>query len=110
MDPDILTEERGMPEDRKHGTDSGTAYLRRLKTHDADGSGLRRELSGVTAAPAADERRGSRRYACTGSVELRTEGGVRLWGTLKDISLHGCYVEMATTFPVGKQVNLALEA
>jgi hypothetical protein len=109
MDPDILTEERGMPEDRKRGTDTGTAYLRRLKTQDGDGSGLRREPA-ATSARAAGERRDSRRYTCTGSVELRTEGGVRLWGTLKDISLHGCYVEMATTFPVGKQVNLALEA
>ena len=64
----------------------------------------------AASAPAANERRSSPRYQCTGSVELRAEGGLRLWGTLRDISLHGCYVEMATTFPVGKQVNLALES
>jgi len=110
MDPDILTEEGGASQDRRRGTDAGTAYLRRLKTQDADGSGLRREMPTAAPAPVADERRSSRRYQCTGSVELRAEGGVRLWGTLRDISLHGCYVEMATTFPVGKQVSLALES
>ncbi|MGA9473188.1 MAG: PilZ domain-containing protein [Terriglobales bacterium] len=112
MDRDILTEEWGTPQERARGTDSGTAYLRRLKTQDQNaamtslGSGVAAEV----VAPAASDRRIGRRYQCAGSVELRAEGGVRLWGTLRDISLHGCYVEMATTFPIGRQVNLALES
>ena len=28
-----------------------------------------------------------------------------MWGTLTDISLHGCYVEMNTTFPVDTKVE-----
>jgi hypothetical protein len=31
-------------------------------------------------------------------------------GSVTDISLHGCYVEMNTTFPVGTRVELALTA
>jgi hypothetical protein len=33
-----------------------------------------------------------------------------MWGTLSDVSLHGCYVEMNNTFPVNTRVNLRLEA
>ena len=111
MDRDILTEEWGTPQEPARVSDSGTAYLRRLKTQDQNAAGtiLRSGVAEVVTS-AASERRISRRYQCVGSVELRAEGAVRLWGTLRDISLHGCYVEMATTFPVGKQLNLALES
>jgi hypothetical protein len=30
-------------------------------------------------------------------------------GTLTDISLHGCYVEMNNTYPVGTKLSLELE-
>ncbi len=44
-------------------------------------------------------------------MEFRAEGDdVRMWGTLTDVSLHGCYVEMNTTFPVGTKVNLVLKS
>jgi hypothetical protein len=111
MDRNILTEEWGTPQEPARVSDSGTAYLRRLKTQDQNAAGtiLRSGVAEVVTS-AASERRISRRYQCVGSVELRAEGAVRLWGTLRDISLHGCYVEMATTFPVGKQLNLALES
>jgi hypothetical protein len=33
-----------------------------------------------------------------------------MWGTLTDISLHGCYVEMSFTFPVDTKVNLVLKS
>ena len=33
-----------------------------------------------------------------------------MWGTLTDISLRGCYVEMSTTFPVDTKVELVLDA
>ena len=34
----------------------------------------------------------------------------RLWGTLTDVSLHGCYLEMTNTFPVGTRVQLVLNS
>jgi hypothetical protein len=44
-------------------------------------------------------------------VEFRVEGSAeRLWGTLTNISLHGCHVEMNTTFPVGTKVNVVLKS
>lgn len=112
MDPKFLVEQKDLPDDGSPAGSDGTAYLRRLKTNGADGYSPPQMMPMVAATPAppVQERRSSRRYQCTGSIELRTEGGVRLWGTLRDISLHGCYVEMATTFPIGTQVNLALKA
>ena len=60
--------------------------------------------------PAGKERRRSPRFRCSGSAEFRVEGtDVRMWGTLSDVSLHGCYVEMNNTFPVDTRVNLLLE-
>jgi hypothetical protein len=57
------------------------------------------------------ERRRSPRFQCAGKVEFHAEGSdVRLYGALADISLHGCYVEMLTTFPVDTLVTLQIEA
>jgi hypothetical protein len=33
-----------------------------------------------------------------------------MWGTLTDISLRGCYVEMSSTLPVDTKVNLVMDA
>ena len=33
-----------------------------------------------------------------------------MWGTLTEVSLHGCYVEMNTTLPVGTRVDLVLKS
>jgi hypothetical protein len=33
-----------------------------------------------------------------------------MWGTVTDVSLHGCYVEMNTTFPIGTKVDLILKS
>lgn len=33
-----------------------------------------------------------------------------MWGTLTDVSLHGCYVEVNSTFPLGTRMSLNLEA
>jgi hypothetical protein len=55
--------------------------------------------------------RQSPRIRCSGSVELRFEGDdTCMWGTLTDISLHGCYVELANTFPVDTKVYLVLKS
>ena len=50
-------------------------------------------------------RRKHPRYPCSGGVELRQqESGAPAWGNLSDISLTGCYVETATSLPVGSMV------
>jgi len=59
---------------------------------------------------AGAEKRRSWRYKCEGSAEIREEGHeVRTWATFTDISLHGCYVEAAATYPVGTALEIALE-
>jgi hypothetical protein len=52
-------------------------------------------------------RRRHPRYPCSGGVELRQQdGGQPAWGNLSDVSLTGCYVESASTFPEGSMVSL----
>lgn len=61
-------------------------------------------------APSGAERRRSPRYACEGSAEIRQENqDVRTWATFTDVSVHGCYVEAAATYPVGTILHLKLE-
>ncbi len=116
MDPNIDTEEPGLSQGRAQAED-GVAYLRRLKGQAADGAadspmgehGGSDRIAGTS--PAVKERRRSPRFLCSGSVAFQAEGSdVRLWGTLTDVSLHGCYVEMSTTFPVDTKVSLGLES
>jgi len=92
-------------------------YLRRLKGEAAEGAPADAAGNGGGGAPtdatsfAWKELRQSPRLRCSGSVKFRTEGSdVTMWGTLTDISLHGCYVEMNTTFPVGTKVELVLKS
>lgn len=65
------------------------------------------------AAPplGAKERRRSKRFQCSGTAQVQADGSdVQLTGNLTDISLHGCYVEMPTTFPVDTQLTLNIDA
>lgn len=111
MDPNVPNEHRGLPEDGSREKGSGTSYLRQLKIRTAEALGMPLATTAAAPAPQMKERRTTRRYECTGSVEVRSEdSGVRLWGALKDISLNGCYVEMTTTFPVNTKMYIALEA
>ena len=56
-----------------------------------------------------EERRCAPRYRCAGDVELINPGsGITLPGSLSDISVGGCYVEMMTPVPSGKEVELRL--
>jgi len=56
------------------------------------------------------EKRRRPRYKCEGSVVFRTQGiDMRTWATFTDISLGGCYVELAATFPKRTPVNMALD-
>ena len=97
--------------------DESVNYLRRLKGSVADAAPADAVARGGGASPAAadsnawKERRQSPRLRCSGSAEIRTEGNdVRMWGTVTDVSLHGCYVEMNTTFPVDTKVDLVLKS
>lgn len=70
---------------------------------------------GITPADANSlawkDLRQSPRIRCSGSAEFRIEGSdEHLWGTLTDISLHGCYVEVNSRFPVGTTVYLVLKS
>ena len=103
----------------QHSSDGGEGvdYLRRLKGAVAEGAPADAVARGGGEAPAAanslawKERRQSPRLRCSGSAEFRTEASdARMWGTVTDVSLHGCYVEMNTTFPVGTKVDLVLKS
>lgn len=50
-------------------------------------------------------RRSQQRFHCTGGVELRrNEGAPSVFANLTDISLTGCYVESASSLPVGTEL------
>ena len=116
MDPNIHPEQAELSPDSSKGGD-GVNYLRRLKVPLTEGvpAGVAARGDGktvaATAGPAFQDRRQSPRLRCSGSVELRAQGSdVRMWGTLTDVSLHGCYVEMNSTFPVDTRVDLVLKS
>ena len=68
------------------------------------------ENAGPVGSAATAERRRQPRYKCEGSAEFSVEGSdIRTWGTLTDISMCGCYVELQATFPVDTQLHLLLE-
>jgi len=94
--------------------DDGASYLRRLK--EQPGIELPSDTAASPPAPSHSaysgrDRRRSPRFRCAGSAEFTAhESNTRMWGTMTDISLRGCYVEMTTTFPVDTKVDLVLEA
>ncbi|MGD1216263.1 MAG: PilZ domain-containing protein [Terriglobales bacterium] len=115
MDPHIYPGQPGLSPDSSDG-EEGVNYLRRLKgkpAEDAPADAAVKSGGGPATTPtvAWKERRQSPRLRCSGSAEFRAEGSdVRMWGTLTDVSLHGCYMEMNTTFPVGTKVDLVLKS
>jgi PilZ domain len=115
MDPHLYAEQPGLTPDSRI-TDDGADYLRRLKAQGpevaVDSTSRTALAAGAAQTPlSGKERRRSARFQCSGSAELKVEGSdVRMWGTLTDVSLHGCYVEMSTPFPVGTKADLVLEA
>jgi hypothetical protein len=54
------------------------------------------------------ERRRSPRYPCMGPAEILQSGRRLGWGTVKDISRGGCYIETAQPVPRGAEVQLRL--
>ena len=116
MDPRVHPDQDGTSSDSSQ-TESGAGYLQKLKKL-SKGEAVPGPVSKEIARPARPqslpakiERRRNPRFRCTGSVEFRSAGSdIRMWGTLNDISLHGCYVEMSSTVPAGTLVDLSLEA
>ena len=101
-----------MPED----ISNSVAYLLAMKRYtesSVDGAipGVDVGQSGTAAAAARKpEHRRSPRYTCQGSVELRErDSDMRTWAHVTDISLHGCYIEVTATYPVGTQLHLKLD-
>jgi hypothetical protein len=56
----------------------------------------------------ATEGRQHPRFRCNNSVELHTENGANFWATIADLSVGGCYVEMAIPLPPGSRVNVGI--
>lgn len=113
LDPRIHPEQYGLPSNASKG-EEGVNYLRRLKGEMAnrtDSGSSGNGNASATSNSSPSERRRSTRLRCSGSVEFQVLGSeVRMWGTLTDISPHGCYVEMSNTFPVNTRVHLVLKS
>jgi hypothetical protein len=116
VDPNIKPEQAGLSPGSGKGGD-GVNYLRRLKAPVAESAPAAAAARGdgktgvATASPGFEDRRQSPRLRCSGSVEFRAKGSdVRMWGTLTDVSLHGCYAEMNATLPVDTKVDLVLKS
>ena len=112
---DGLTQDR-LAQDSSNGGE-GVDYLRRLKGAVSEAAPADAVVRGGGEAPAAanslawKEKRQSPRLRCSGSAEFRTEASdARMWGTVTDVSLHGCYVEMNTPLPVGTKMDLVLKS
>jgi len=112
VDPNIVSEKTGLTPHSRTDED-GANYLRRLKGGTSATAEVRSD-AGAAAGKAAGgwkERRRSPRLLCSGSVEFRAESSdIRMWGTLIDVSLHGCYLEMSTTHAIDTPVHLVLKS
>jgi hypothetical protein len=108
MDRDIIGVSEQHGANRCHAVKDGTGCL---PSSASDKGPENMKIGAAAPAPGFKERRRSTRFQCSGTVEIVTDGSdVRLKGNLTDISLHGCYVEMPTTFPVETLLTLNIEA
>lgn len=120
---DPLLEPPSMPPSSPDAENLGAAYLRSLKDGEhtdtvspptetiAQGTPAAGGTTSSISSWGGQERRRSTRYKCNGSAEFRLANtDIRTWGTLTDVSLHGCYVEMMQTSPTGTLVDLVLKA
>jgi hypothetical protein len=58
--------------------------------------------------PQVVEQRKYPRFKCHNSVELHTQDGKSFWATISDLSLSGCYVEMAIPLPPGTKLKMGI--
>lgn len=54
------------------------------------------------------ELRKNPRYRCQNSVEIHVEEGASFWGTVSDLSLGGCYVEIPIPLELGKKLKVGI--
>lgn len=89
-------------------SNDGVSHLMALKQ---SASGVAASEPSGAATRGEDVKRRSPRYKVRGSAEMREEGAtVRAWASFSDVSMHGCYVEAAATYPVGTAVRVRLVA
>jgi PilZ domain len=48
------------------------------------------------------------RFKCHNSVEIHAQAGASFWATIADLSVGGCYVEMAIPLPPGTKVKVGI--
>jgi hypothetical protein len=58
--------------------------------------------------PGAVERRIHPRFRCHNPIEIHIRNGASLWGTVADLSLGGCYVEMPLPLDPGTQLKVGI--
>jgi hypothetical protein len=58
--------------------------------------------------PGAIEKRVHPRFRCQNKVEIHIAGGASFWGTVADLSLGGCYVEMPIPLNPGTKLKLGI--
>jgi hypothetical protein len=54
------------------------------------------------------EQRKHPRFKCHNSVELHTQDGASFWATISDLSVGGCYVEMAIPLPPRTKLKMGI--
>jgi PilZ domain len=58
--------------------------------------------------PRVVEQRKHPRFKCHNSVEIHTQDGASFWATIADLSVGGCYVEMAIPLPPGTKLKIGI--
>jgi len=58
--------------------------------------------------PGMAERRQHPRFRCQNSIEIHIHHGASFWGTVADLSLGGCYAELAIPMEVGTKLRAAI--
>jgi len=61
-------------------------------------------------ASSGPENRRSARYYCEGKAEIHKAGSDSTWGVLKNVSLHGCFIETKATYPTATDLQVKLHA
>jgi len=58
--------------------------------------------------PVNTELRTTPRFRCQNSIEVHVNGGASFWGTVADLSLSGCYVEMPIPLEPGTKLKVGI--
>jgi hypothetical protein len=58
--------------------------------------------------PVAVDNRKHTRYRCQNSIEIHVQEGASFWGSVADLSLGGCYVEIPIPLELGKRLKLGI--